>query len=213
MPTRVASWVRRNTVALLALFVALGGTAYAASKIDGGSIEKGTITAKKLKKNTLGGKQINEAKLGTVPRATDSVSADTAKSAGTALNSETLDGLDSAAFTRSACGSQTGALQGFARVDANAGFSSTFTTGGVASAYNCSGGTVEARRTGAGQYEVRFNGASGLLSLVSSQDIDTDPDQIVVSTVRIPGTEAAFEVEVSDLTATQVDIPFVIALP
>jgi hypothetical protein len=55
------------TVAVIALIVALTGTAYAAQKINGNSIEKQTIGAGKLKKKTLTGFQINTAKLGTVP--------------------------------------------------------------------------------------------------------------------------------------------------
>src|SRR4051794_38972061 len=64
-------WNRRPSpamvVALIALFLALAGTAYAAQKINGNAIEKQTIGAGKLKKKTLTGFQINTAKLGTVP--------------------------------------------------------------------------------------------------------------------------------------------------
>lgn len=53
-------------VALVALVVALAGTAYAAHTINGGAIRKHTIGGGKLKKNTLTGYQINLNKLGTV---------------------------------------------------------------------------------------------------------------------------------------------------
>lgn len=56
-------------VALIALFVALAGTAYAAQSINGGSIQKQTIGGGKLKQKTLTGFQINLNKLGTVPAA------------------------------------------------------------------------------------------------------------------------------------------------
>jgi len=56
-------------VALTALLVALGGTAYAAQHINGGAIMKQTIGAGKLKHKTLTGYQINTNKLGTVPLA------------------------------------------------------------------------------------------------------------------------------------------------
>lgn len=56
-------------VALIALAVALGGTAYAAQKINGGSIVKQSIGGGKLKRNTLTGFQIRNSKLGTVPTA------------------------------------------------------------------------------------------------------------------------------------------------
>jgi hypothetical protein len=56
-------------VALVALAVALGGTAYAAGRINGNSIVKQSIGGGKLKKKTLTGYQINVRKLGEVPLA------------------------------------------------------------------------------------------------------------------------------------------------
>ena len=56
-------------VAIIALIVALAGTAYAAQTINGGAIKKQTIGGGKLKKNTLTGFQINTNKLGVVPSA------------------------------------------------------------------------------------------------------------------------------------------------
>ncbi|HEY6549809.1 MAG TPA: hypothetical protein VIY71_01265 [Solirubrobacterales bacterium] len=56
-------------VAILALIVALAGTAYAAQTINGGAIKKQTIGAGKLKHKTLTGYQINTNKLGVVPAA------------------------------------------------------------------------------------------------------------------------------------------------
>jgi hypothetical protein len=57
-------------VALVALVVALAGTAYAAhSSINGGAIRKHTIGAGKLKPKTLTGYQIRLNKLGIVPAA------------------------------------------------------------------------------------------------------------------------------------------------
>lgn len=56
-------------VAVIALIVALGGTAIAAQNINGGAIQKQTIGGGKLKPKTLTGFQINTNKLGTVPSA------------------------------------------------------------------------------------------------------------------------------------------------
>jgi hypothetical protein len=53
-------------VAVIALIVALAGTAYAAQQINGNLIEKQSIGGGKLKKRTLTGFQINTNKLGTV---------------------------------------------------------------------------------------------------------------------------------------------------
>jgi hypothetical protein len=56
-------------VAVIALVVALAGTAFAAQTINGGAIKKQTIGAGKLKHKTLTGYQINTNKLGVVPAA------------------------------------------------------------------------------------------------------------------------------------------------
>jgi hypothetical protein len=68
-----------NVMASIAVFVALGGGAYALAKIGPkqikkgavktGKIHNGAVTAKKVKNDTLTGKQINESTLGTVPNA------------------------------------------------------------------------------------------------------------------------------------------------
>lgn len=62
-----------NVIACLALFVALGGSVYAANKISGKQIKKSslpgnrikpkTVPANRIKPNSLTGKQINEKKL------------------------------------------------------------------------------------------------------------------------------------------------------
>lgn len=66
-------WNRRPSpsmiVAVIALVVALGGTAIAAQNINGGAIKKQTIGGGKLKQKTLTGFQINTNKLGVVPAA------------------------------------------------------------------------------------------------------------------------------------------------
>ncbi len=57
-------------VALIALVLAVGGSAFAAGAIiNGKDIMKGSIAGDRLKNDTLGGKQIRESALGTVPSA------------------------------------------------------------------------------------------------------------------------------------------------
>jgi hypothetical protein len=58
-----------NVASTLALVLALGGVSYAAVKINGKSIKDRTVTAKKIKKNSLTGTEVNEAKLAKVPLA------------------------------------------------------------------------------------------------------------------------------------------------
>jgi hypothetical protein len=94
-------------VALIALFVALSGTGYAALKVDGKDIRKRSIAANKIQRNSLGGSEINESKLGVVPAAARAGSlagrppsaflGATAKAA----DADKLDGIDSAGFLAS----------------------------------------------------------------------------------------------------------------
>ena len=55
-------------ISLIALFVAMGGTAYALV-ITGANVKNGSLTGKDLKKNTITGTQIRESKVGKVPKA------------------------------------------------------------------------------------------------------------------------------------------------
>ncbi len=58
-----------NVVATLALFVALGGSSYAALTLTGRNIKNGSLTAQDIKRDALGGKRIKESRLARVPRA------------------------------------------------------------------------------------------------------------------------------------------------
>jgi hypothetical protein len=60
-----------TVVAYLALFVALGGSAYAVSKIGSGEIENRSIRGKDVANDTLGGRQVDEAKLSGPPAVGD----------------------------------------------------------------------------------------------------------------------------------------------
>jgi hypothetical protein len=67
-------WLRRrmtyaNVMSTLAVFIALGGSSYAAVKISGSNIRNGSIAAKKLKRNSLTAREVRESRLGRVPRA------------------------------------------------------------------------------------------------------------------------------------------------
>ena len=171
-------FMRGNTIALLALFIALGGTTYAAtalpknsvgtkqlkknavtsvkiknSNVTNGKIANNAVTGGKVKDDSLTGADLLESSLGQVP------SAASATTAATATNALSLGGVAAAGYTKNDCSSTTGQIKGFARVLASGTFSSTFTTTGV-TGYSCSGGTVEARRVATGHYRVRFNGTS-----------------------------------------------------
>jgi hypothetical protein len=120
-----------NVVACIALFVALGGGAYAASKINGNSIQNGsigggklknatvgagklkngTITSKQIAPGTLTGGDINVTTLGTVPSAQTATTANTASSATNAINANhaTTAGSATTANTAASATSATSA--------------------------------------------------------------------------------------------------------
>jgi hypothetical protein len=58
-----------NVMSTLAVFIALGGSSYAALTINGATIKNRSIAGKKLRVNTLTGAQIKESRLARVPRA------------------------------------------------------------------------------------------------------------------------------------------------
>jgi hypothetical protein len=58
-----------NATATLAVFIALGGTSYAALQLTGRDIRDGSLTGRDLRRETLGGTRIKESRLGVVPRA------------------------------------------------------------------------------------------------------------------------------------------------
>jgi hypothetical protein len=85
-------------VACLALFVALGGTVMAATKIDGKTIrvkslpgdrlELGSLPGNRLKPGTVSGSRIDLGSLGEVPTAAHAAAADTARRAQSAASAD-----------------------------------------------------------------------------------------------------------------------------
>jgi hypothetical protein len=103
-------------VALIALFLAVGGVGYAASStINGKVLKDHSVAGKKLKQDTLTGKQINESTLGKVRRAE---TADTATNAGRASTA------DNATHATAADGVATVSVHATKIVDAAADFAS-----------------------------------------------------------------------------------------
>lgn len=74
-----------NVISCVALFIALGGLAVAAglpkNSVGSKQLKKNSVTSVKVKDQTLTGKDINLAKLGTVPSATNAAHATLADSA------------------------------------------------------------------------------------------------------------------------------------
>ena len=89
-----------HVIALAALFVALGGSAFAAATIGTHDIKDGAVTKDKLhknavnsskvSKNSLGGQDIDEKSLNQVPSASHAVTADQATTAATAAKASNV---------------------------------------------------------------------------------------------------------------------------
>jgi hypothetical protein len=58
-----------NVMATVAVFVALGGTSYAALEVTGRDIKDGSLTGRDVRRDSLGGRSIKESRLGVVRRA------------------------------------------------------------------------------------------------------------------------------------------------
>src|SRR5688500_6987479 len=101
-------------VALLALFVALGGSGYAAVQFNVQSIKTGAVPGRRLERNPVTGRQVKESSLGTVPRAQRATllagqrASDFLAAGGTATNSQLLAGLAPTSFVRRECDQSTG---------------------------------------------------------------------------------------------------------
>jgi hypothetical protein len=195
-------------VALLALFVALGGSSYAAVKIKigardiktaavgtravannsirSGDIRNATITGADVLDDTLTNADIDNSSLSaataknadTAAQAGHATSATSATTATNAGNADKLDGLDSSDFTRPVCTSQTGALKGSVTIAASSGFSGSFTP---VPGYNCSGQSIEARRLSMGRYELRFNGSPATQAVATAIVAGIKTDMISVT--------------------------------
>jgi hypothetical protein len=224
-------------VALLALFVALGGSSYAAVKISARDIKRGavgtraianesvrsadihnaTVSGADVADNSLTNADIDNTNLSaqtaesanTATRATTATSANTATNATNADNADKLDGLDSTDFTRPSCTSQTGALKGSVTVAASPAFSGTFTP---VSGYNCSGQSIEARRLSMGRYEVRFNGSPATQAVATAIVTSIKADMISV-TNQSPGLFTVYVLDPLPAPGAFVDDSFTVITP
>jgi hypothetical protein len=97
-------------ISLIALFVALGGTGYAAITISGKNIKNNSVTGKDIKNKSLTGKdvkgnsltgtQVNESRLGKVHSAGKADSATTATNAQNAVNAQNASTVGGAQIGR-----------------------------------------------------------------------------------------------------------------
>jgi hypothetical protein len=142
----VLPFLRRNTIALLALFVALSGTTYAAANIvlpknsvGTKQLKKNAVTSPKIKNNTVTGADVKESSLGKVPsarnadHATSADSATNATNATNAANAAHATTATSATSATSAGNANTlGGLGPSAFVQKSEGFTRHFSCAGTA---------------------------------------------------------------------------------
>jgi hypothetical protein len=77
-----------NVVAVIALFLALGGSVYAAGKLNGKTIKRNSVPGNRLKADSVTGRQINEGTLSAVPNATNAANAVNATNAMSAASAQ-----------------------------------------------------------------------------------------------------------------------------
>jgi hypothetical protein len=174
-------------VALLALFVAMGGSSYAAVKIGARDIQRGAVGTRAIANEsirsadihnaTISGADIKDDSLTNADIDNASLSAATAKSANTAAHASTATTATSATSANSAKKADDAEkLDGLDSADFTRP-ACTSQTGALKGAvtiaasaafsgtftpvpgYNCSGQSIEARRLSMGRYEIRFNGS------------------------------------------------------
>lgn len=166
-------------ISLIALFVALGGSAYAAKKIGSKEIKSNAITAGKIKKNAITtakiqnnavtGAKLNEGTLGAVPNATNAANAINAQT----QNAQNFSKYPSSGLKKASTGQNVTVLTAGPFTitgkckDEGGGYTSArlyITTSQVGSSVYASGG---------GYYEANFN--PGQEVEVSSQAYDNSP--------------------------------------
>jgi hypothetical protein len=177
MDSRIRRPRHATVVAYLALFLALGGTGYAAVKINGSDLVNNSVAGKKLKRGTIGAREVNESRLGRVrsaANATRAATAATAGSAGTASSATNAGHATTAGHSTSA---------GFASRAGEASNASLL--GGLGPQNFLSADTV----------------VSGVASLGTSSQILAEPSMgFAVNALPTDG-DGAFEVEVRNTRA------------
>jgi hypothetical protein len=154
-------------VAVIALFVALGGTAYAVKQINGSALVNRSVSNVKIKKNSLTRAEINLKALGTVPKAATANQAGTADEATKAEDADKLGGQPPEIWQK-AC--QDGTVKGYAIINGDTDFPADYTSdvGRIPKKFNCAGGAVEAKRIGVGNYRVRFGSNLAVIAVSNS---------------------------------------------
>jgi hypothetical protein len=227
-------------VALLALFVALGGSSYAAVKIGARDIQRGAVGTRAIANNSIRSADIRNATVSGADVKDDSLTnADidnanlNAKSAETAARATTATTATTAASASTANSAtnadNAGKLDGLDSTDFTRP-TCTSQTGALkgvvtiaaspafsgaftaVSGYSCSGQSIEARRLSMGRYEVRFNGSPATQAVATSIVTGFKADMVSV-TNQSPGLFTVYVLDPLPAPGAFVDDSFTLITP
>jgi hypothetical protein len=139
-----------HVIALIALFVALGGTVYAAGGFSGRDIRRGSLPGNRIANDSVTGAQVEESSLGTVPSATRAAAAtrsDVATKADFATKAAEVEKATLAESATKLNGIAAGEYQRFCQPGAIRGFvhyleNGPTTAPGIIDEFSCSGAKV-----------------------------------------------------------------------
>jgi hypothetical protein len=160
-----------NVTATLALVFAMSGGALAAKHYLVNSTKQlnpRVIRSLETTDSRIFLKLAKTVPMASAVNAENATNASHSETAGTAGNALALGAVPASGYTLNDCTSQTGQVKGFALVPASSSFPESFTN--LATAYNCSGRSVQARRIEGtvGEYEVHFPGNPELVALATA---------------------------------------------
>jgi hypothetical protein len=227
-------------VALLALFVAMGGSSYAAVKISARDINRGAVGTRAIADNAIRSGDIHNATVSGLDVKDDSLtnadidntnlSALTAKSADTATHATSATAATTATRATNADNADNaGKLDGLDSADftrpgctsqtgALKGAVTIAASAGFSSSftpvsgYNCSGQSVEARRQSMGRYDVRFNGSPVTQAVATPIVAGFKTDQISVTNTG-PGQFTIYVLDPLPAPGAFVDDSFTVITP
>jgi len=227
-------------IALLALFVALGGSSYAAVKIGARDIQRGAVGTRAIANNAIRSADIHNATIAGVDVKDDSLTnadidntslaAATAKSAESANRANTAASATNATTANSAKKADDAEkLDGLDSTDftrpactsqtgaikgsVTIAASAGFSSGFTpVSGYNCSGQPIDARRLSMGRYEIRFNGSPATQAVATAIVSGIKADMVSVSNSG-PGLFTIYVLDPLPAPGSFVDDSFTVITP